>query len=169
MRRLEVRNKEEIKLQIRKYFERNNESRFIHRLHGILLFIESEEESCDSIGLMFGNSPRSISNWINKLNKTENIECLRDKKQVGRQPRLTDSQKLELKEILQRPPEASGMTSNIWDGKTLSAYIKTHYNIILGVRACQRLFYDLGFSLKRPRPIVSKGNKEKKEESKKNL
>ena len=169
MRRLEIKNKELIQIKIQKYFEKSTESRFVHRLHGILLFIKSEDESCDSIGKLFGNSPRSISNWINKLNESGDLESLRDVKRLGRPPRLNSSQEAELKLILQQPPENSGMTSNIWDGKTLSAYIEMRYGIILQVRACQRLFHKLGFSLKRARPVVSKGDEKKKAESKKKL
>jgi transposase len=169
MKRLEVKHKEAIKAQIQNYFSRNTESRFIHRLHGILLFIEKEDESCDSIGALFGNSPRTVSNWINKLNKTGDLESLRDVQRLGRPSRLNDVQKSELKEVLQRPPEENGMPSNLWDGKVLSAYIEKRYGIILKVRTCQTLFHKLGFSLKRARPVVSKGDAAKKEESKKNF
>jgi len=168
MRRLEIKDKERIKAEIQKYFEKNTESRFIHKLHGIILFIDHEDESCDSIGKLFGNSSRTVSNWINKLNESGDLESLRDVKRSGRPPRLNPSQEAELKLILQQPPENSGMTSNIWDGKTLSAYIEIRYGIILQVRACQRLFHKLGFSLKRARPVVSKGDEKKKAESKKN-
>jgi transposase len=167
MKRLVISRKEEIKEQIQRYFERNTESRFIHRLHGILLFIDKEDESCDSVGALFGNSPRTISNWIKKLNQSGDLESLRDGERPGRRRRLTAHQELELKETLQLPPEQSGMTSNIWDGKTLSAYIEKRYGVILKVRSCQNLFHKLGFSLKRARPVVSKGNEKKKEESKK--
>jgi len=46
MKRLVVEHAEEVKLAIQSYFERNTESRFIHRLHGILLFINNEKASC---------------------------------------------------------------------------------------------------------------------------
>jgi len=168
MKRLNVENQEVIKKKIVSYFDKNTESRFIHRLHGILLFINNEKESCDSIGILFDNSPRSISNWIKKLNKSGgNLESLRDKKRPGRPSRLNSEQMSELKKVLQLAPEESGMTSNIWDGKTLSAYIEKQYGIIMKVRACQNLFHKLGFSLKRARPKVSKGDEKLKEEAKK--
>ena len=46
---------------------------------------------------------------------------------------------------------------NVWDGITLSAYIKEKFGIDFSVRSCQRLFHELGFSLIRPRPFPSKG------------
>ena len=42
-------------------------------------------------------------------------------------------------------------------GPTLSAYIKETYDINLGVRQCQRLFHELGYSKIRPQVFPSKG------------
>ena len=168
MKRLEIKNQEIINANIQAYFEHNDEAKFIHRLHGILLFINKPTESCDSIGALFDNSPRSVSNWIKKLNETGDIESLRSQKQPGRSDRLSDIQKSELKTVISESPEKHGITTNIWDGKSLSAYILEHYGIVLKTRSCQRLFHKLGFSLKRARPIVARGNPKEKEYQKKN-
>ena len=176
MKRLVIKNNNGIKAKIHHYIDGNEEAKFIHRLHGILLFSEKEDESCDSIGALFGNSPRTISNWIKRVNETGDIESLRSKKKSGRPPRLSEGQRQELKIILQKSPEKHGITSNtcttyevrgIWDGKSLSAYIKKQYGIVLETRACQRLFHKLGFSLKRARPVVARADEAKKAESKK--
>jgi len=167
MDRLVIKNKDGIKKAILGYFTGNEEARFIHRLHGVLLFSEKEDESCDSIGALFGNSPRTVSNWIKRINETGTIESLRSKKQPGRPPRLSEAQRQELKLILQELPEQHGMSINIWDGKSLSAYIEIKYGIVLKTRTCQRLFHQLGFTLKRVRPVVAKADEEKKVESKK--
>lgn len=169
MQKLEIKNKSEIQDLIRNYFKNNDEAKFVHRLHGILLFLENKESTCDSIGNMFGNSPRTISNWVKKVNSSGSLESLRDENKVGRTSRLNSTQLEEIKIALQKNPEESGVTSNIWDGKSLSWFIETKYKISLKVRRCQILFHELGFSLKRARPIVSKGNAEKKEELKKTL
>ena len=111
MKRLVIKNKEEIKKKIQHYFERNEEAKFIHRLHGILLFSEKEDESCDSIGALFGNSPRTLSNWIKRVNETGDIESLRSKKQSGRPSRLSEEQQQELKIVLQELPEKHGISN----------------------------------------------------------
>ena len=167
MKRLVINNKEEIKAQIQGYFSCNEDAKFIHRLHGILLFAEKEDESCDSIGALFGNSARTVSNWIKRLNETGNIESLRSQKQPGRPPRLSEEQRLELKSVIQDPPENQGIAANIWDGKSLSFYIEKQYHIVMKTRTCQRLFRQLGFSLKRARPVAARADEEKKAESKK--
>ena len=167
MKRLVIKNRESIKEKIQNYFAGNEEAKFIHRLHGVLLFSEKEDESCDSIGVLFGNSPRTVSNWIKRLNETGDIESLRSKKQSGRPPRLSEDQRQELKAVIQDLPEKHGIPINIWDGKSLSAYIDRRYGIVMKTRTCQRLFHQLGFSLKRARPVVSRADEEKKAESKK--
>jgi len=167
MKRLVIKDRESIKEKIQAYFSGNEEARFIHRLHGVLLFSEKEDESCDSIGALFGNSPRTVSNWIKQINATGDIESLRSKKQSGRPPRLSDSQREELRAVIQDSPEQHGMAINMWDGKSLSAYIHIRYGIVMKTRTCQRLFHQLGFSLKRARPVVARANEAKKVESKK--
>lgn len=169
MRKLELNYADKIRQSILTYFHKNDEAKFVHRLHGILLKIENQDITCDTIGRMFGQSPRSISSWIKKVNKAGSIEVLRNDKVPGRNKRLSINQLEEIKQILQKEPELSGVTANIWDGKSLSYYIEKTYSVSLGVRQCQRLFHKLGFSLKRARPTVSKSDPIKKEVFKKNF
>ena len=116
---------------------------------------------------LFGKCHTTLANWVNKLNETGDIETLRSLKNSGRPPKLSIEQKEEIKKVLQEFPEKAGISSNIWDGKSLSYYIETRYNIVLKTRSCQNLFKELGFSLKRARPMVAKGDEVKKEAFKK--
>ena len=59
---------------------------------------------------------------------------------------------------LGRTPEAVGLSGTLWDGKTLSAYLEGHFQVDLGVRQCQRLFRQLGFRLRKPRPMLASGD-----------
>ncbi|MDR3188024.1 MAG: winged helix-turn-helix domain-containing protein [Prevotellaceae bacterium] len=59
------------------------------------------------------------------------------------------------------------MSANLWDGKSLSAYISAKYGITLKTRSCQKLLHELGFSLKRARPTVALGDEAQKTEAKK--
>jgi transposase len=126
--------------------ESNHEAKFIHRLQIIQMFAESEKESCESLGLLFGNSPRSISNWIKKLNQMGVIESLRCELQTGRPSRLTQVQKQELTPVLQEKPETQGESGKRWNGMNLSRFINRRYGVVLNVRACQLLLHELGFS-----------------------
>lgn len=167
MQRLVIQNAENVKAIIQEYFSKNEEARFIHRLHGILLLLDKPENTCQTVSSLFGKCHTTLANWVNKLNETGDIETLRSLKNSGRPPKLSLEQKEEIKKVLQEFPEKAGISSNIWDGKSLSYYIETRYNIVLKTRSCQNLFKELGFSLKRARPMVAKGDEVKKEAFKK--
>ena len=168
MQKLKIENPEVLKKQIYEYLNSSHEARFIHRLHGLLLIIESEGNNCENVASLFDNSPRTVSNWIHKINKEKSIEVLKDKRKTGRKPRLSEGQEGFLKECLTKHPSEFGLNANIWDGKTLSHFIEKQFGINLKVRQCQRLFHKLGFTLKRARPMPIKGDEEKKDTFKKN-
>jgi len=162
MKRLLIGEQESIKAQIQSYFTGNDEAKFIHRLHAILLFTEKGTESCDSVGDLLGHSPRTISNWIKRINESGDIESLRSKKQSGRPSRLSEAQRRELRLITAESPEKHGIAGNKWDGKSLSAFIGLQYGITMRPRTCQRLFLQLGIRSKRAYRALSGPGKEKK-------
>ena len=143
MKRLILENKDGIGNQIRSYLENNSEAKFIHRLQVILMFANKEDESCDSLGVLFGNSPRSISTWIKKVNQTGSIDSLRSKPGSGRPSRLTKVQKDEIRLVLREFPEKCGIHDKQWNGRNLSVYISQHYGAHLKIRSCQRLLHQL--------------------------
>ena len=108
-----------------------------------------------------GDSKRTITLWV-KIADEQGFAALKTKKPTCRPPRLTKEQKAEIRAILEEDdPEKYGQ--NVWDGPSLSAYIKKTYAVKLGVRQCQRLFHSLGFSLVRPQTFPSKGEKNEQE------
>jgi len=165
MKRLTLKDKDRIREKIRLYFSGNDEAKFIHRLHAILLFLERKEESCDSIGDMLGHSPRTISNWIKRINETGDIERLRSKKQSGRPARLSKVQREQLSMVVQESPENYGISGKKWSGKNLSAYIERHYGIVMKTRTCQRFLHQLEFKFKREHPVLRRINKGEKVKS----
>ncbi len=167
MQKLKIENKSQIEEQIRTYLHQSDEAKFVHRLHGMLLLLSDEKNNCANVAALFGNSPRSIANWVHSINACGSINALRDKDKPGRTPRLNEEQLEHLRNILQEHPTKVGVSANIWDGKSLSHYIEFKYSITLQVRQCQRLFRKLGFSLKRARPMVAKGDPVKIEQAKK--
>ena len=70
--------------------------------------------------------------------------------------------------VLRGRPSDAGMRVNLWDGKTLSAWIEKEYRIRLGVRQCQRLFGHLEFRLRKPRPVLAKADPGRQKRHKKN-
>ena len=91
-----------------------------------------------------------------KIVDEEGFEVLRPKKQPGRPFKLSEGQKEEIKVAIFSDPEASRY--NVWDDPSWSDYINKTYGINLGVRQCQRLFHQLGFSQIRPQAFPSKSH-----------
>jgi transposase len=145
MKRLELENKTDVIRQIRDYTERNPEAKFIHRLQVVLMYAEKGKETFDSLGSQFGNSPRSISNWIKKLNRTGVIESLRCDDRRGRPSRLTRSQKHELRFFLSEEPGKQGESGKRWNGTNLSRFVSRRYGVDLSVRTCQLYLRGQGF------------------------
>ena len=86
------------------------------------------------------------------------FEALRPKKQPGRPHKLTKEQKEEIKDAILSEPSIHGY--NVWDGPSLSDFIFRKYEVKLGVRQCQRLFHQLGFSQIRPQAFPAKDREE---------
>ena len=68
---------------------------------------------------------------------------------------VSEQQLEEIDRVLRQTPRAHGLGENLWDGKTLSAFIEKRYRAQLGTRQCQRLFRQLGFRLRKPRPALA--------------
>ena len=104
-----------------------------------------------------GESSRTLSAWVKQVDEG-GFEALRPRKQPGRPHKLTKLQKEEIKVALLSEPSVHGY--NVWDGPSLSDFILKKYNVSLGVRQCQRLFHQLGFSQIRPQAFPSKDREE---------
>ena len=94
-----------------------------------------------------GVSRSTVSNWVKAVDE-QGFDALKTVKQNGRPSKLSNAQKAEIDSVLQQNPSDYGY--KVWDGPTLSNYIQEQYHIELGVRQCQRLFHELGYSKIRP-------------------
>jgi transposase len=162
MQKLTIHEPKKIERQINLLINNDAESKFIYRLCSLKMFINDSSCSAEKLGYIMQASPRTIANWIHSINDTGQINVLRDKEKPGRNSRLTDEQLLEIQDAIQQHPTAVGVDANLWDGKSLSHFIKKKYNILLKVRQCQRIFKKLGFTLKRGRTMVANGDAERK-------
>src|SRR5436190_18938823 len=85
----------------------------------------------------------------------------------GRPSRLDEKKVKEINRVLRAKPSDAGMRVNLWDGKTLSAWIDKTYGVQLGVRQCQRLFRQLEFRLRKPRPVLARADPARQKKHKK--
>ena len=137
MRKLEVTAPETIQAALRQEGQRSSQSRFMHRLHCLLLV--GAGRSCYEVAAVFGDDPRSVERWVRGFQQ-HGIDGLRDKPHPGRQATLTSAQMLQLELALKNIPREFGYAADAWNNKLLRAEIQRRYGVILSVRHCRRLF-----------------------------
>ena len=143
---------------------RNEDSRYDHRLHVLLL--AAQGFNCVEIASMLGDPPRTVQHWVRSF-EDEGLAGISENDRPGRPPRLKSDQLDNISLTLRGSPEDVGLSGHLWDGKTLSEYIEKHYKITIGVRQCQRMFRKLGFRLRKPRPVIVHANPDDQKKYKK--
>ena len=152
-------------LALQDEIRRSDEARYDHRLHAILLVAQGM--SCRQVAGLLGDSPRAVQYWVRRFEE-EGLSGLADADRPGRPRRLNQEQLDRVAHVLRDSPQQADMSANLWDGKTLSAFILKEWDIELGVRQCQRLFRQLGFRFRKPRPLIAHADPEEQKTFKKN-
>ena len=165
MKALRIADPASIILGLQDEIRRSDESRYDHRLHGVLLVAQGM--TCPEVAKLLGDSPRTVEYWVHGF-ETRGLAGLIEGERSGRPRRLEEQQLREIDAVLRQMPRAVGLGGNLWDGKTLAAWIEREHGIELGVRQCQRLFRQLGFRLRKPRPAIAWADPEKQKLHQKN-
>ena len=148
VRRLVIPDAETFATAVEDEIARTRVGRYYHRLHVVLLVLRGY--SCYEAARLYGDSPRSVEYWVHRLLR-QGLAGLEEDERPGRPSRLSDPQKERLRSELQGSPRALGYDQNLWDGKLVAHHLAQRYGVTLGVRQCQRLLRQLGFTLQRPR------------------
>ena len=152
MKRLHISEPDIMHIAIRNEIQRSEEARYDHRLHGVLLVCRGL--SCYQVADLLGQHPTTIQRWVRTF-ETHGFSGLYDRERSGRPRRLTPQQMQTLGHDLRRAPRELGYSQNLWDGTLLSHHLQKRYGVNLGIRQCQRLFRQLGFRLRKPRPLIA--------------
>jgi len=152
MRKLEIKDAEMVQLAIQQEIMKNEESRFNHRLHGLLLICKGF--SCYQVADIMGHSPRTVEYWVRNFER-HGFAGLSDNPRLGRPATVTDTLRLTIEKDLRTDPRELGYPQTMWDGKLLSHHLLSAHHVKLGVRQCQRWFQKLGFRRRKPRPVIA--------------
>lgn len=164
MKQLTIADAPTIILGLQDEIRRSNESRYDHRLHGVLLVAQGM--SCPEVGRLLGDGSRTVQYWVRRFEQ-EGLAGLVEGERSGRPRQLSERQLEGLNTVLRQSPSSVGLTANLWDGKSLSAFIERRYKVSLGVRQCQRMFRQFGFRLRKPRPVIARADPERQARYKK--
>lgn len=157
MRKLEIKDANIMRIAVHQEILGSEESRYTHRLHGILLVCSGL--SCKEVAELFGHSPRTVQYWVRRFEKS-GFAGLQETAPPGRPAALDEGMLRTLGQDLRRSPRELGYTQNLWDGRLLSHHLVQRFGVSLGVRQCQRLFRQLGFRRRKPRPLIAKSDPE---------
>ena len=152
MKRLQISDAEIMRIALQNEILRCEESRYDHRLHGVLLVASGK--TCSEVADLFGQSRRTIQYWVNNFEE-KGFAGLHDEQRSGRPRMLTDAMIDKIDKNIRRSPRDIGYNQNLWDGKLLSHHIKKKFGLNIGVRQCQRLFHNLEFRFCKPRPVIA--------------
>ena len=142
-----------------------DESRYLFRVFAVNMVLSGTPAS--QVGASAGFTKAAVTGWVKTVDE-HGFDALRPQRRTGRPSKLSDDQLKEIDAVIQADPRDHDL--KVWDGPSLSTYIKSRYGIDIGVRQCQRLFHTLGYSHIRPQPYPSKGyeSTEEREAFKKN-
>jgi transposase len=149
MRKLQIDDSSAIRIAIQQEIGRSEESRYDHRLHGLLLLAAGH--SCREVAELFGEDETTVQRWVHRFEEG-GLLALRESKRPGRPRSLDPLQWQELEGDLQKSPADFGLDAAMWDGVSLSEHLRRRFAVQLGVRQCQRIFRQMGL-----RAEVSRG------------
>jgi len=152
MRRFRFEDAETTKLALQQEIARSSESRYDHRLHGLLLLCQGM--SSYEVAEILGHSPRTIQYWYRRYQQG-GLAALMDAEGRGRRSSLNDAQRAQLTQDLRKSPEAFGYSPGQWDGILLSHHLKKTFGLDLGTRQCQRIFHQMRFRRRKPRGVIA--------------
>lgn len=152
MKPLTIADADTMVLGLQDEIRRSQESRYDHRLHGVLLVAQGM--TCPEAGRLLGDAPRAVEYWVRHFEE-RGLAGLTEGARPGRPKRLSESQLHEVQAVLRGAPSEVGLSGTLWDGKTLKAWLARRYGVRLGVRQCQRMFRQFGFRLRKPRPLIA--------------
>jgi transposase len=93
---------------------RHQDARYDHRLHCVLLVASGM--SCEKVASLFGDSPRTVVNWVRRLDGT-GLAGLAEGNHSGRPTRLSPEQLEEVRGLVRQPPPQAEIDANLWNGK----------------------------------------------------
>lgn len=157
MRKLQIQDAAMMKVALQQEIVRSEQSRYDHRLHGVLLVCAGQ--SCYEVADLLGHSPRTIQYWVDRFEQS-GFAGLEDQERPGRPSVLDERMCQRINQDLRQSPRRLGYGQNLWDGKLLSHHLAIRYDVRLGVRQCQRLFHELGFRRRKPRPLIAQADPE---------
>jgi transposase len=164
MRIVTIADADNVILGLQDEIRRSEESRYDHRLHGVLLVAQGM--NCCQVADLLGDAPRTVAYWAERFEE-QGLAGLQEGARSGRPTKLDADQLSDLQRVLRGKPSEVGLSGNLWDGKTMSAYVRKKHRVELSPRQCRRLLRQWEFRYRKPRPVIARADPQKQAAHKK--
>ena len=153
----------EILLKADEEFNKIKDGKLATKLRAIMAF---EDNSAEHIAQIFKVSIRTVFRWINKFIE-HGVEGLKDQPKGHYRPKLTEYQRKQIKSWIVEGVNSEGTKIN-WTLNKLRLEIDKVFLVQMTTTALWKNLRKAGMTLKRPRPVHYKANKEEQALFKKN-
>src|ERR1700716_2632682 len=92
-------------LGLQQEIQRSEESRYDHRLHGVLLVAQGM--TCPDVARLLGDAPRSVENWVHRFDQ-QGLAGLTEGERSGRPSRLDEEKVKEINRVFLGKPGGRG-------------------------------------------------------------
>ena len=142
-------------VRLSKEAERDAAYRVAKRLQAVVL--NSEGRTSGELAEIL-KAPRSkVSEWLSRY-QAHGVEGLLEGYRCGRPPGLTRQQHEQLGDILDSGPVAYGLDSGVWTSPMIAWVIEEEFGVPYHPGHVRKLLHLLGFSVQRPRRVLSRAN-----------
>ena len=156
-------NFHEIAIKAETEFNKIKDGKLATQLRAIMAF---EDHTAEQIAKIFKVSVRTVFRWINKF-ISEGIDGLKDQPKGHYQPKLTESQKNQLKHWIKSGSNSNGELVH-WTLEKLVSEIHSEFDITLTTTAIWKNLKKMNLTLKKPRPVHHQADKQAQAIFKKN-
>jgi len=102
---------ENVILGLQDEIRRSEESRYDHRLHGVLLVAYGM--NCCQVADLLGDAPRTVAYWVERFEE-KGLGGLHEGSRSGRPSKLDAHQIADLQRVLRGKPSDVGLSGNLW-------------------------------------------------------
>lgn len=106
-----------------------DESRYFFRVFAVNMVLSGTPAS--QVGASAGFTKATVTGWVKTVDE-HGFDALRPQRRHGRPSKLTEDQLKEIDAVLQTTPKDHDRKG--WDGSSLSSYIKSRYDVDIGIR-----------------------------------
>jgi transposase len=133
----------------------------VNRVLSILALADGMAVS--DIARMLRVSAEAVRGWVKRY-LVSGVRGLWAKKSPGRRPKLTKSQRRELRQLLDAGPAKAGLPGNCWRSPMIQYLIQERFGVFYSVRYISELLKSMGYSYQKARFVSGHLDQEAREQ-----